>query len=106
MYAPQRNGYHPQVANVPVIVVVTFFQDISVPESSFLQGLGALPKELVTRILKAGPKPPAEQIHLLPSTFRTAVVHAALESGWSTLQVPRRSQHLLAPYVCYKETQW
>ena len=45
------------------------------PRSNCLQGLGALPQQLVSRILKAPPILPPEQIRLLPSAFHTAVVH-------------------------------
>ena len=46
-------------------------------QSNCLQGLGALPQELVTRILRASSIPLAEQLRLLPRTFHTAAVHAA-----------------------------
>ena len=45
-----------------------------------LQGLGALPEELVIRTLRAPSTSLAEQVRLLPSTFHTAAVHVAFLS--------------------------
>ena len=42
-----------------------------------MQGLGALPEDLVIRILMASSIPLREQVHLLPSPFHAAAVHAA-----------------------------
>lgn len=42
-----------------------------------MQALGALPEDLVTRILRAASARLAEQVRLLPTTFYTAAVHAA-----------------------------
>ena len=50
-------------------------------QSNCLQGLGALPNELLIQILRGSDAPPlAKQLRLLPSTLHTAAMHAAFPS--------------------------
>ena len=50
------------------------------PQCRCLPGLGALPQELMIRVLRAASIPPAELVRLLPSSLHTAAVHAAFPS--------------------------
>ena len=64
------------------------------PYRNYLQGLGTLPKELVIRIFSASVTPLPEQLRLLPSTYHTAVVHAAFPTIYGDRSVCVNSSDL------------
>ena len=59
------------------IELITSTHELVEQGRNCLQGLGALPEELVIRILRAASTPLPEQIRLLPIKLHTAAVHAA-----------------------------
>ena len=74
------------------------------PQSNWLQGMGALPQQLVIRILRASSIPALELIHLLPRTFHTAAVHTALPTIDADKSVRVEASYL--EHASFAEALW